>query len=201
MRARARKSGSPVSQEPEGVELDGMAGVVDRQDRARAGRDRGFHPSGIDVERVRLDVGEHGACADVLDHVGRRGEGHRRGDHLVARPDLQRDERGVERGGARAERERARRLQVRGELRFEATGLGAGGDPARAQRVHDLGDLLLADERRGEGQKLRSSREWRAGSHQSTPTLGDGMGSAMRGGQCRWRARRGGTALRGAVTS
>jgi len=37
------------------------------------------------------------------------------------------------------------------ERALEALDLRAGGDPARAQAVDDLGDLLLSDDRCGEG--------------------------------------------------
>ena len=43
--------------------------------------------------------------------------------------------------------------QEGGEVGLETLGLGAGGDPATAQRVHHFGDLFFADLGQGERQK------------------------------------------------
>ena len=59
---------------------------------------------------------------------------------------------------AGTEGERRRRADLARERFLEALGLGPGGDPARTQRVDDLGDLLFADQRRGEGEEARTHR-------------------------------------------
>ena len=53
----------------------------------------------------RADVGEHGRRAGVEDDVRGRGEGQRRRDHLVARPDAGGEQRQVHAGRAGADRD------------------------------------------------------------------------------------------------
>ena len=128
---------------PERTEVRGMAGVVHGKDGARARRDRRGDRGRGDVERVRLHIREHRPRPHVLDDVHRRRERHRRRDDFVPGPDLERHQRRVQRCRAGARRQRAGGPQVGGEVRFEPLGLWSRRDPVRAQRVDDLGDLLL----------------------------------------------------------
>ena len=61
--------------------------------------------SGSMLRSLVADVDEDGRRARVHDHVRGRRPGDRRRDHLVARPDAERDEREVHRGGAGGDRE------------------------------------------------------------------------------------------------
>ena len=61
-----------------------------RHDRLRAARDTFRDPLGIEVERLRVDVGEDGSRTDTRDRLGGGIEREGRADHLVARADLER---------------------------------------------------------------------------------------------------------------
>jgi hypothetical protein len=52
--------------------------------------DLGLHLVQVDIQCVRVDIDEHRASADMLDHIGRGAKGHRRCQHRVARADPQR---------------------------------------------------------------------------------------------------------------
>jgi hypothetical protein len=69
--------------------------------------------------------------------------------------------------------------QEGGEVLLEARGLGAGGDPARAQRVDHFGDLLLADLGQREGQE-RAAAAW--SSDLAHP--GQAVGAQQRAARC-----------------
>ena len=148
-----RESG-PARQLVDELEVHGMARVMDRQDGSRPRGERGGGQCGIDVQGVRLHVDQHGSSARVLDHVDGGGERHGRRDDLVPRADPERHERGVQRGRARAERQRPWPADVGGEGLLEALGLRPRRDPGRAQRFHHLLDLFLADQRCRERQEL-----------------------------------------------
>src|SRR5262249_57179994 len=85
------------------------------------------------------------AGGGVGHRLGRRREGGGGGDDVGTCPDGEAPERGVKGGGARRHGERLGYAQQGGELLLEASSLRARGDPARAERVDDLGDLFLAD--------------------------------------------------------
>jgi hypothetical protein len=140
----------------ERLQVDGVAGKVHRDDGLGARRNGRFDLLRIDVQRVRLDVDEHGSSTDMLDHVDRCGERERRADHLVTRTDAERRERGVQGGGAGVQRERGGRAEECREIRLELFSLRAGGNPARPQRIDHFCDFFFTDERRGKGQKLSS---------------------------------------------
>ncbi len=165
------------SQRGERIQLGRMPRVVHDDDRARARREHRFHRRRVQIQRVRLDVGKDDARAHVLDHVGRRRERERGRHHLVARPDAGRGERHVHCGGTGAQRERARGAEVRGELLLEAPRLRPGRDPGRAQRVHDLRDLLLTECVTAERQVLTPHRE-------STAPRRGGTAAAPPAAQC-----------------
>ena len=118
--------------------------------------------AGIDVQVVLAHVDEDGRRAGVDDHVRGRRPGDRRRDHLVAGPDAERDEREVQRGRARGDREHVLRLEVLGHPLLEQRGARPGRQPAGAERLGDGGDLLLADRGRLEAQWV--SRVIRRGS-------------------------------------
>ena len=82
---------------------------------------------GIDVQRHRVDVGEHRSRAAPGDRLGGRVERERRADHLVARPDLHRVEHEHERVGAVRDADRLLRAEVRGRLLLERVEVRARG--------------------------------------------------------------------------
>jgi hypothetical protein len=140
------------------VQVGGLAVEVDGNDRLRALVDELAGPGRVDVERVLADVGEDGRRAGVHDHVRGRRPGDRRRDHLVARPDAERDERQVQRRRARRDREDVLRLEVLAHARLELRRARAGGQPAGTERLRHGVDLRLRDRRRLEREELRSLR-------------------------------------------
>ena len=68
----------------EGRQIGGVAEDVDRQQRRRARRDRRRGRGRIEVQRARVDVGEHGPRALEDRGVRARDERERRGDDLVS---------------------------------------------------------------------------------------------------------------------
>jgi len=80
----------------------------------------------------------------------------RGGDHLVARPDAEGDERKMERGRAGRDGEHVFGLEVVAHPRLELGGARARCQPARSQRVRDGGDLLFGDRRGLEREELSS---------------------------------------------
>ena len=76
-----------VAQGAKLVELTGVAVDVDGDDRARAVGERSLDRRRSEVQRPRVDVGEHRRRPFVDRAVGRRDEGVRRGDDLVAGSD------------------------------------------------------------------------------------------------------------------
>ena len=74
---------------------------------------------GVEVERRRVDVGEHRRRAAAGDRLGGRVEGERGADHLVARADPHRVEREHERVGAVRDADGARHAEVPGRLALE----------------------------------------------------------------------------------
>ena len=113
---------------------------------------------GIDVERVVADVGEDGRRAAVDDHVRGRRPGDRAGDHLVAGPDAERDEREVEAAVHDETASTWLRLEVVAHPRLELGGARPCRQPTRAEGRRNGVDLLLGDRRWLEREKGRSFR-------------------------------------------
>jgi len=97
----------PVKRVEERVEEDKEdAGEEERlaQEEAEAGPDRG--EEGGPGERVRVDVDQDRTRSTELDRIRRRRERVGGDDHLVARTDAERENREVQRSGARRDRGR-----------------------------------------------------------------------------------------------
>ncbi len=137
---------------PDRVEVARLPGEVDRHDRLRPLRDGGCDGRRVDVQVALADVDEDRRRARVDDHVRGRRPGDRGRDHLVAGTDAERDEREVHRGGARRDGEHVLRLEVLGHPLLEQRRPRPGRQPARAERVGDGLDLLLADRGRLEAE-------------------------------------------------
>ena len=151
------------------VEVARLAGEVDGQDRLRPLGDERRQERRVEVQVVLADVAEDRRGAAVLDHVRRRRPGDRRGDHLVAGADAEREQREVHRRRARGDGEDVLGLEVRGEALLEQGGAGAGRQPARAERLRDGGDLLLPHRRRLEAERGSTTRPHRPGSVRPAP--------------------------------
>ena len=143
--------------------VDRQTGVMDRDDRAGARRDRGLDQFGVDVQRCRVDVDQHHIGAQVADNFGRGGKGMGGGDDLVARADAQRFERQMQAGGGRIDGDAfdLRLGQKFGKSQFEALCFRAGGDPTRTQGIDHFVDLVLANF--GQGERQKGQGGWRAG--------------------------------------
>ena len=124
------------------VELARVAVDVDGDDRLRPLADRGLDGGGIEVERPRVDVREDRDAALVHEAVRRRGEGVRRRDHLVARPDAGRDAEQMQARRAGGDGRRVRRADALGDELLEPVDRRPEREPAGAQHLED--ELLLA---------------------------------------------------------
>ena len=124
---------------------------MDGHDRARA---LGHAPRDVvrvEVQRRRVDVGEHGCRAATRDRLRGRVEGERRADHLVPRPDPERVEDEDERVGAVRDADRPPHAEVVGRFLLERVEVGAADELAsledlvelRAERVHERRVLRL----------------------------------------------------------
>ena len=142
-----------VAQLSEPVHVDRAPREVDRHDRPRAWRDCGLGGVQVDQPGSGNGIDEHRGGSSVLDRVRRRDEGHRGDQNLVPGPDAEHLQGEDQRCGARGQAPALGHAEVIGEHPLEALHLGAGPDPARTERVDDLGDLLLADHRAPEDQK------------------------------------------------
>ena len=91
-----------------------------------------------------------GLCAAVADRVGGGDEGVADGDHLVAGPDAQGQEREVQRRGAVADRTGVRRPDQRGELALEARHLRTLREPPRPDDAGGGSGLGVAQQRPGD---------------------------------------------------
>ena len=100
-----------------------VAEDVHRQQRGGAVGDRGRGGRGIEVERARVDVGEHRPGVLVEDRVGRGDERERRGHDLVAGLDADRAQPEVQRGGAGGHGARVRDAEPRGEGLLEGSAM------------------------------------------------------------------------------
>ncbi len=120
---------------------------VHRHDRLRPGRDPRGDVLRIEVERRRIDVGEHRRRADPRDRLGRRVERERGADDLVAASDLERLEREDERVGAVRDADRVRHSEERRGLVLERLDLRPEDE---ASGLEDCGEALLelGDQRR-----------------------------------------------------
>ena len=115
--------------------------------------DRGLDGGGVEAEVVGLDVGEHRRRAGERDRVGRRREGERRHDDLVARADAGGEQAEVQARGAGVDGDAGAPLHEHvGELLLERRDLGTLRDHAGAQHAVDRLALVVADDRlRGAG--------------------------------------------------
>ena len=121
---------------------------------------------------------QHRLGAQVAGDLRAGGKGVAGRDDLVARPDADGFQRQVQprRGGIDRDGFQAG-AQVFGEFLFEQAGAGAGGEPARLQRLDDRVDLGLAD--------VRQCKRKKRGSHGPGRRDGDGR-HAWRGALGAW---------------
>ena len=114
--------------------------------------------AGSDVERVRVDVDEHGAGAGELDDVRGRGKRVRGNDHLVTRADAEREDTEVERRGAGRDDRGVRRSDRVRQRALELVDLRAHRElPAREHLGHSS-ELGLADVRSRQPDRLGQAR-------------------------------------------
>ena len=123
----------------------GETGEVHGDDGASARRHAPLLRLRINVERVRINVHEDRSCPLVRHRCSGGGECVHRHDDLVTRAEPKPLKGEVQPGRGRADRHGFDpAAQEVNEGALEALRLGAGGDPAGAQAVDDLGDFGLA---------------------------------------------------------
>ena len=120
---------------------------VHRHDRLRPRRDPRGDVLGIEVERRRVDVGEHRRRADARDRLGGRVERERGADDLVAASDPERLEREDERVGAVRDADRVRDSEERRGLVLERLDLRPEDEAAGLEDCREA-LLELGDQRR-----------------------------------------------------
>ncbi len=157
-----------IAQAAQPVHVDGPAGEMHGHDRPGARGDRRLGGVEVDEAVTGLAVEKDRGRPHVLDSIGRGHERHRGHEDLVAGPDVEHFERQRQGSGARGQTARIRGADVLREHVLEALHLGTGTNPSGAQRVHDLGDLGIADRWAPEDQKvLTHDRGVRVGTRQS----------------------------------
>ena len=160
----------------ERVEVSRLAGVVDGHDGAGAPGEPGRDVGGVHVQRVAPHVGEDGDPALVQHGVGRRGEGKRGNDDLVPRPDAGRERCRVERGRARADRDRVGGAHRGGHGALELGDPGTGGEPAAAQHRQRRLHVVLVDRlppvRQERGTRRTATVERERLTHRRAPSVG-----------------------------
>ena len=93
------------------VHVARMAVEMHRHDGLCARRDFTLEVRWIKRPRIARHVGEHRLCAEMDDDIRAGGEGEVRHDDFIARPDAERGEREVERGGAVRDAERITNIE------------------------------------------------------------------------------------------
>ena len=118
-----------------------------RHDRLRALGEAALDVDGVEVERQRIDVGEHRRRMPPRDRLGRRVERERRADDLVALADAERIEGDHECVGAVGDADRLSDAEVVGGLAFESVDFRAEDEPSRLEDSCEC-LLQLGDQRR-----------------------------------------------------
>jgi hypothetical protein len=140
----------PAEHRADTVEIRGLTGEVDRDDRLGARRERRAQRGRVQVPGRGVDVGEDRLRPGGDRHVRGGGPGEGRDDDLVPLGQAHGEEADMEGAGAGGEGEGVLRPVGCRELLLELGGQRAGGDPPGLEAADDLGDLLFADLRAGE---------------------------------------------------
>ncbi len=134
-----------VGDGPERAHVAHQAVEMHGHDGPGLGRDGGLDARGIEVAGVGLDVDEHRRRARLEDGGGGGDEAHRRGDDLIARPDIERQQRHVQRAGAARHGEGMALPEIRREPRLELRHLGAGREDVAFEHLGEPVELGLAE--------------------------------------------------------
>ena len=132
-----------------------LPAVVDGHNRLRPRRDLRLDLLRVDVVVVEADVGEDGLRALEEDRVDGGAEGERRRDHLVALADAGGHEHEMQARRAGADGDGVLAADVVAEALLEEARLRAGRQPAGADGIDDLRDLLFGDVRLAERQRRK----------------------------------------------
>ena len=117
------------------LERRGPAEQVHRHDRARPRRHAALDVGRVEVERLRVDVGEDRRRADARDGLGRGVEREGGADDLVPGPDLERPEHEHDRVGPVRDTDRPGHAEVRGGLFLEGADVRAEDELAPVENV------------------------------------------------------------------
>ena len=177
----------PIRNRPQQRQVRRPPGEMHRHDRLRAGGDRRlervrgealgvlFH---VDEDRPRADV-EHDVCRGAERQCGH--------DHLVTRPDAQRQERQVQRRRARIRGDGVLHANVLRDRALERLDFRTGAEPSGPQGVENLVDLRLPDVRLAEYDVRLSGIRQGKGGHVAIAMLACGaiVADARRALYCR----------------
>ena len=141
------RGAGPARDVQQRIHLATDAGVVNGNDRARPRRDQSLNRRGIDVERIGPYVGKDGRSAVNDEGVRGRDEGIGRENDFVARLEIEKERRKLERVGARGRQEDLRDAQQFLEQLLALLREGAvAGRMAETDRFLDLRELVAAEE-------------------------------------------------------
>lgn len=141
------RNAMPVGDRQDRIHIGQPTVQMHRDDGPGARRDGALDHGRVDVEGPRIGIDQHRRCAGIADGGDRRDEGHRRGDHLIARPDAEGEQRQVQRRRARVQRDRLARPAIGGEAALEGLDARAGDIGAARQGLEHRGIEFLANAR------------------------------------------------------
>ena len=116
-----------------------------RHDGTGVGGDGGLDARRIEVAGVGLDIDEHRRGAGLEDGRGGGDEAHRRGDDLVARPDIERQQRHVQRPRAARHGQGVALLEIGRKPRLELRHVRACREDVAFQHLGEAVELGLAE--------------------------------------------------------
>jgi len=122
-----------------------LAEGVDGQDSTRVGRNRIFDAVRIHVQRIRLDVHEHGTRTLIENAIGRGNETEGRRDNLVSLSYASGPNTQVQTSSTAADANGMLPPDVACHLALEALDHWAHAQPRREKHLIDKSDFLIAD--------------------------------------------------------
>jgi len=135
-----------------------LAPEVDRNNCLRSWSNGAFDLFGIKIQSIGLTVHEYRIGLEIKHDFGRRGEGHRRHDDVVALLDPDRIQRQMKGRGSGIHRNGMLRANIPSKILFEALDFGTGGQPSGPECLDDRLNLSFTNRRPMKGDELRTHK-------------------------------------------